>query len=66
VIDIFGMKGTLTKRTEFAAIFGDLITDELREDCIETLPELPAPSVGEMERLLGLQIDETSWHTLIL
>jgi len=50
IIDIFGLQGTLTKRTEFAAVFGDLISAKLRTDCIETLPTLPYPPLGEMER----------------
>lgn len=57
---LFNLNGTLTKRTEFAAVFDDLITDTLRTDCLTKLPDLPNPKEGEMLRILNTIIDDTS------
>ena len=41
-----------------AATFEHLLTNEYRDDCLKTLPSLPLPPDGELERLLDLQVDE--------
>jgi len=60
IIKMFGLKGRLTKRTDFAATFDDIISDELRTDCIEKLAEIRKPHPFEMERQMNLVIDDTS------
>lgn len=66
VMKLFSLKGRLTARTDFAATFDNLITSELRDDCIETLPSLPNPPEGEVERILNTTIDDTTYHTMVL
>jgi len=48
----------LTNRSAWASTFEHLLTDELRDDCVETLPTLPLPPQGDLERLLNLKVDE--------
>ena len=48
----------LTQRDAWAATFDHLLTDELRTDCPTSLPEVPPPPDGEMERQLNREIDE--------
>lgn len=52
--------GPLTHRDAWAATFEHLWVgrSEPRSDCPTKLPELPPPPAGEMERTLGLPIDE--------
>lgn len=48
----------LNKRDAWAATFEHLLTDDYRDDCLATLPSLPPPPDGEVERLLDLKVDE--------
>jgi phospholipase C len=48
----------LTARTAWAATFEHLFGDELRTDAPLTLPDVPPPPTGELERQLDRPIDE--------
>jgi phospholipase C len=48
----------LTKRDEWAATFEHVLGPTLRTDTPTKLPDLPPPPDGELERQLGLPIDE--------
>lgn len=50
----------LNVRDAWAATFEHVLTDELRTDdeCLKTLPVVPPPPAGDMERLLNRDVDE--------
>ena len=50
--------GPLTQRDAWAATFDHLLTEELRADCPATLPKVPPPPDGELDRQLDRVIDE--------
>ena len=50
--------GPLTARDGWAATFEHLFTDTIRTDMPRTLPSLPPPAEGEMERQLNLSVDD--------
>lgn len=64
---VLGLQGgPLTKRDAWSARFHGLLEalDEPRADCPLTLPDVPPPAAGELERQLGLPIDEHCEHVI--
>ncbi len=48
----------LTKRDAWAATFEHVLTDELRDDCPTSMPDVSPPPAGEMDRMMAMPLDE--------